>query len=60
MTELESGEPLRAYLRTVVLGAHLERVPPAGHDDFVAAVADRLPGPVIDDVRLNVVATRAG
>ena len=27
-TALEPGEPLREYLRTVVLGAHLERLPP--------------------------------
>ncbi len=27
----EPGEPLETYLRTVVLGAHLERLPPAEH-----------------------------
>ena len=57
-TALEPGEPLREYLRTVVLGAHLERLPPARREAFVEAVADRLASPLIDYVRLNIVATR--
>ena len=40
-TRFEPGEPFETYLRTVVLGAHLERLPPSEHDAFVAAVADR-------------------
>jgi hypothetical protein len=40
----------------VVLGAHLERLPAAEHDAFVRAVAGGLPEPVIDYVRLNIVA----
>lgn len=59
-TSLEPGAPLREYLRTVVLGAHLERLPPEERDAFVATVADHLPAPSIDYVRLNIVATRAG
>ena len=31
----EAGEPFEAYLRTVVLGAHLERLPATEHDAFV-------------------------
>src|SRR6185295_12605381 len=58
-TTIEPGEPLREYLRTVVLGAHLERLPPGGRDAFTAAVAERCPDGVIDYVRLNVLATRA-
>ena len=58
-TPISAGEPLREYLRTVVLGAHLERLPGGDRDPFVAAVAERLPGGVIDYVRLNLVATRA-
>ncbi len=58
-TPLEPGAPLREFLRTVILGAHLERLPPADRDAFVDAVADRLPEATIDYVRLNITATRA-
>ena len=54
----EPGEQLETYLRTVVLGAHLERLPATEHDEFVRAVASGLPEPVIDYVRLNIVARR--
>ena len=57
-TRFEAGEPFAAYLRTVVLGAHLERLPAAEHERFVADVVARLPGPVIDYVRLDIVARR--
>ena len=33
-TAFEPGEPLEAYLRTVVLGSHLARMPPAMHAAF--------------------------
>jgi trans-aconitate 2-methyltransferase len=58
-TRFEPGEQFETYLRTVVLGAHLERLPPAAHDDFVRAVADRLEEPLIDYVRLNILAVRS-
>jgi trans-aconitate 2-methyltransferase len=58
-TRFEPGEPLETYLRTVVLGAHLERLPAAEHDAFVHAVATGLAQPVIDYVRLNILARRA-
>ena len=58
-TRFEPGEPLETYLRTVVLGAHLERLPPAEHDAFVTAVAAGLPEPLIDYVRLNIMARRS-
>lgn len=52
-------EPL-AYLATIPLGAHLDRLPPEARDAFVTAVAARLPDPVtIDYVRLNIDAVRA-
>jgi trans-aconitate 2-methyltransferase len=57
-TALEPGEPLREYLRTVVLGAHLERLAVGRRDAFVAAVANGLPTPMIDYVRLDILATR--
>jgi trans-aconitate 2-methyltransferase len=58
-TRFEPGEPFETYLRTVVLGAHLERLPPAGHDAFVQRVAEGVGAPLIDYVRLNIVARRA-
>jgi len=39
---------LRDYLRSVVLGGRLEPMPAPEHERFVAAVADRLPEPVVD------------
>lgn len=58
-TTFEPGEPFEAYLRTVVLGSHLARMPASEHDDFVRAVAAGLPEPRIDYVRLNIVARQA-
>lgn len=58
-TRFEPGEPLETYLRTVVLGAHLERLPAGERDGFVRTVAERLSEPVIDYVRLNIVARRS-
>lgn len=52
-----------AYLRTVVLGSHMERLPEEAHDDFVEAIRDelRVDGRIVlDYVRLNISATRAG
>ncbi|MFN8630631.1 MAG: methyltransferase domain-containing protein [Chloroflexota bacterium] len=57
-TPIEPGEPLRDYLRTVVLGAHLERLPEDRREPFVDAVAANMPLPSIDYVRLNIVATK--
>ena len=57
-TPLEPGEPFETYLATVVLGAHLERLPEAERAAFVHDVASRLPRPEIDYVRLNILATR--
>jgi trans-aconitate 2-methyltransferase len=58
-TRFEPGEPLETFLRTVILGGHVGRLPAAERDGFVKAVADALPEPVIDYVRLNIVARRA-
>ena len=58
-TRFEPGEPLETYLRTVILGAHLERLPVDERAGFVHEVAARLPEPLIDYVRLNVVARRS-
>ncbi len=51
------SEP-REFMRTVILGAHLDRLPEDLHDPFVAAVHERLGDPLtIDYVRLNIDAT---
>ena len=58
-TRFEPGEPLETYLRTVVLGAHLERLATGERDEFVRTVAEQLPDPLIDYVRLNILARRS-
>jgi trans-aconitate 2-methyltransferase len=58
-TRFEAGEPLETFLRTVILGGHVARLPEADRDAFVHEVASRLAEPVVDYVRLNIVATRA-
>lgn len=57
---LEPGEQFHSFLATVVLGAQLDRIPAAEHGEFVAAVASRLAEPVVDYVRLEFSARRAG
>jgi trans-aconitate 2-methyltransferase len=59
-TRFEAGEPYETFLRTVVLGEHVARLPPEARDAFVREVADGVGEPVIDYVRLNVTARRAG
>jgi trans-aconitate 2-methyltransferase len=59
-TPLEPGEPLETFLATIVLRDHLARLPEADRPRFVHAVAERLPRPEIDYVRLNITACRAG
>jgi trans-aconitate 2-methyltransferase len=58
-TTFEPGEPFERFLATVVLGPHLDRLPPDRRAPFVHEVATRLGEPVLDYVRLNVDATRA-
>jgi trans-aconitate 2-methyltransferase len=57
-TRFEPGKPLETYLRTVVLGSHVARLSPGERDSFVTDVAARLAEPIIDYVRLNIVARR--
>lgn len=59
-TPLEPGPATEEFLRTVILGDHLARLPEAERGRFVAVVAARLPRPEIDYVRLNITARRAG
>ena len=56
--QLERGEQLEAFLATVILGAQLRQIPPAERHSFVTSVAQRLPEPVIDYVRLQIHARR--
>ena len=58
-TRFEAGEPFERFLATVVLREHLARLPEPDRRGFVREVASRLPAPVIDYVRLNIVARRA-
>ncbi len=58
-TTIEPGEPFETFLATVVLREHVALLPEAERPGFVRAVAARLPGPVLDYVRLNVQARRA-
>lgn len=57
-TRFEAGEPLETFLRTVILGGHVARLAEADRDAFVHEVATRLAEPVVDYVRLNIIATR--
>jgi trans-aconitate 2-methyltransferase len=53
-----SREELLGYLETVVLGRHAESRPADELADLAAQIADRLPGGVVDYVRLEVTARR--
>ena len=58
-TPFDPGEPLETFLATVVLRVHLARMPEGERAGFVRRVAERLPRPEIDYVRLNITARRA-
>lgn len=53
-TRFEPGEPFESYLRTVALGPHVERLPPAEREPFIHEVASRVPDATLDFVRLNI------
>ena len=56
---LERGEPLEAFIATVMLGAQLRDMSAEDRRPFVHEVAQSLPEPVIDYVRLQISAIRA-
>jgi trans-aconitate 2-methyltransferase len=58
-TPFDAGDAFETYLATVVLGAHLERLPTGDRAGFVREVATRLDGPWIDYVRLDIDAVRS-
>jgi trans-aconitate 2-methyltransferase len=51
-------EDPREYVATVMLGSHLERLDPGDRDAFVDAVLGELDEPVVEYVRLNILARR--
>lgn len=55
----ENRDELASFLQTVVLGAHLERLDPSKREPFARKVAMAMPEPVVDYVRLNVVARKS-
>ena len=57
-TWLEPGAPLETYLATICLRDHVARLDEPDRAPFVREVARRMPEPVLDYVRLNIVATR--
>lgn len=57
-TRFEPGAPFEAFLETVCLRTFLDELPPDEREPFVKAVAARMPGPVLDYVRLNITARR--
>ncbi len=58
-TPFEPGEPLETFLATVVLREHIALLPESDRAAYVHAVAERLPRPEIDYVRLNITARKA-
>jgi trans-aconitate 2-methyltransferase len=59
-TPFETGPQFEAFLETVCLRTFLDELPPGGREPFVREVAARLPDRVLDYVRLNITARRAG
>lgn len=58
-TQFEPGAPFEAFLETVCLRTFLAELPPDARAPFVHDVVERMPEPVLDYVRLNIVARRA-
>ena len=58
-TSFEPGAPFEAFLETVCLRTFLDELPPEQRERFVKTVAARMPEPLLDYVRLNIVARRA-
>jgi trans-aconitate 2-methyltransferase len=57
-TRFEPGEPFETFLRTVILGPQVDRLPESERAGYVHEVASRLGEPLVDYVRLNVDARR--
>jgi len=59
-TRFEPGAPFEAFLETVCLRTLLGGLSRDRREPFVKAVAARMPEPLLDYIRLNIVARRAG
>jgi trans-aconitate 2-methyltransferase len=59
-TPFASVGELEAFIGTVCLRVHLAQLPEGRRAPFVRKVAARMPEPVLDYVRLNITARRAG
>lgn len=57
-TPFPPGEPLIDFLESVCLREHVSTLPPEHRHGFAAQVAAAMPAPVIDYVRLNLLARR--
>jgi trans-aconitate 2-methyltransferase len=57
-TAFEPGQAFESFLATVCLRPYLDRLPTEERAALVNEVARRMPGPVLDYVRLNISATR--
>lgn len=58
-TRFETGGPLEAFLETVCLRDHVEGLEPEARAALVRNVAEAMPEPVLDYVRLNIDAVKA-
>ena len=59
-TPFDSVADFEAFIETVCLRVHLGHLPADAREPFVKAVAAGMPEPVLDYVRLNITARRAG
>jgi trans-aconitate 2-methyltransferase len=57
-TRFEPGQPFEDFLETVCLREHVAAMPVGERRDFVRSVAERMPEPLLDYVRLNITARR--
>jgi trans-aconitate 2-methyltransferase len=57
-TPVDPGHELETYLETVCLRVHVAGLPEEERRPFITSVAAAMPEPVIDYVRLNIVARR--
>jgi trans-aconitate 2-methyltransferase len=58
-TRFDPGQPFEDFLETVCLREHVASVPAERRREFVRSVAERMAEPMLDYVRLNIVARRA-
>jgi trans-aconitate 2-methyltransferase len=58
-TRFDPGQPFEDFLETVCLREHVATMPEGQRREFVHRVAERMPEPLLDYVRLNITAQRA-